>query len=152
MRDDLNKIADELKIDTKEYAGLLNITKNMLKTKSPDKMLDESKKGGLKKTLSAFDLIMLGIGVMIGSGIFTALGIATVGGNGTIGAGPAVIISMVLASFACIFSAMCYAEFATMIPVAGSAYLYTYATMGEFLAWIVGWCLIMGNIGQWGKP
>ena len=143
MRDDLNKIADELKIDTKEYAGLLNITKNMLKTKSPDKMLDESKKGGLKKTLSAFDLIMLGIGVMIGSGIFTALGIATVGGNGTIGAGPAVIISMVLASFACIFSAMCYAEFATMIPVAGSAYLYTYATMGEFLAWIVGWCLIM---------
>ena len=65
MRDDLNKIADELKIDTKEYAGLLNITKNMLKTKSPDKMLDESKKGGLKKTLSAFDLIMLGIGVII---------------------------------------------------------------------------------------
>ena len=143
MRDDLNKIADELKIDTKEYAGLLNFTKNMFKVKSPDDMLDTSKKGGLKKTLGTFDLIMLGIGVMIGSGIFTALGIAAVGGNGTLGAGPAVIVSMVLASFACIFSAMCYAEFATMIPVAGSAYVYTYATMGEFLAWIVGWCLVM---------
>ncbi len=143
MRDDLNKIADELKIDTKEYKGLLNLTKNMFKTKSPDTMLDESQKGGLKKTLGAFDLIMLGIGVMIGSGIFTALGIAAVGGNGTLGAGPAVIVSMVLASFCCIFSAMCYAEFATMIPVAGSAYIYTYATMGEFLAWIVGWSLIM---------
>ncbi len=143
MRDDLNKIADELKIDTKEYKGLLSLTKNMFKTKSPDDMLDVSKKGGLKKTLGAFDLIMLGIGVMIGSGIFTALGIAAVGGNGTLGAGPAVIVSMVLASFACIFSAMCYAEFATMIPVAGSAYVYTYATMGEFIAWIVGWCLVM---------
>lgn len=143
MKDDLNKIADELKIDTKEYNGLLSLAKNMFKAKSPDDMLDTSKKGGLKKTLGAFDLIMLGIGVMIGSGIFTALGIAAVGGNGTLGAGPAVIVSMVLASFACIFSAMCYAEFATMIPVAGSAYVYTYATMGEFLAWIVGWSLIM---------
>ena len=65
MRDDLNKIADELKIDTKEYAGLLNFTKNMFKVKSPDDMLDTSKKGGLKKTLGTFDLIMLGIGVMI---------------------------------------------------------------------------------------
>ncbi len=143
MRDDLNKIAEDLKLDTKEYGTLLNIAKNLFKTKSPDKMVNDSKNGGLKKTLSAFDLIMLGIGVMIGSGIFTALGIAAVGGNGTLGAGPAVIISMVLASFCCIFSAMCYAEFATMIPVAGSAYIYTYATMGEFLAWIIGWCLIM---------
>ncbi len=143
MRDDLNKIAEDLKIDNKEMNGLLGITKNMFKVKNPDAMIDESKKGGLKKTLSAFDLIMLGIGVMIGSGIFTALGIAAVGSNGTLGAGPAVIVSMVLASFACIFSALCYAEFATMIPVAGSAYIYTYATMGEFLAWIVGWSLIM---------
>ena len=143
LRDDLNKIADELKVGQGEYKGLLNLTKNMFKTKSPDDMLDVSKKGGLKKSLGAFDLIMLGIGVMIGSGIFTALGIAAVGGNGTLGAGPAVIVSMVLASFACIFSAMCYAEFATMIPVAGSAYVYTYATMGEFIAWIVGWCLVM---------
>ncbi len=143
MRDDLNKIADGLKLDNKEYKGLLNITKNLFKTKNPDTMIDESNKGGLKKTLSAFDLIMLGIGVMIGSGIFTALGIAAVGSNGSLGAGPAVIVSMVLASFACIFSALCYAEFATMIPVAGSAYIYTYATMGEFLAWIVGWSLVM---------
>jgi len=132
------KIAEGLQLDNKEYKGLLNITKNLFKTKNPDTMIDESNKGGLKKTLSAFDLIMLGIGVMIGSGIFTALGIAAVGSNGSLGAGPAVIVSMVLASFACIFSALCYAEFATMIPVAGSAYIYTYATMGEFLAWIVG--------------
>ncbi len=67
MRDDLNKIADGLKLDNKEYKGLLNITKNLFKTKNPDTMIDESNKGGLKKTLSAFDLIMLGIGVMIGS-------------------------------------------------------------------------------------
>ncbi len=143
MRDDLNKIAEDLQIDNKEYKGLLDITKNMFKTKNPDAMINESNKGGLKKTLGAFDLIMLGIGVMIGSGIFTALGIAAVGSNGSPGAGPAVIVSMVLASFACVFSALCYAEFATMIPVAGSAYIYTYATMGEFLAWIVGWSLIM---------
>lgn len=143
MKDDLNKITNDLQIDKAEYGKLSGIVKNLFKTKSLDEMVSESKKGGLKKTLGAFDLIILGIGVMIGSGIFTALGIATVGGNGTLGAGPAVIVSMVLASFACIFSAMCYAEFATMIPVAGSAYIYTYATMGEFLAWIVGWSLIM---------
>ena len=134
---------DEINFDKEEYTMLAAIGKNMLKTKSPDKMIDDSKQGGLKKTLGAFDLIILGIGVMIGSGIFTALGIAAVGGNGTLGAGPAVIVSMLLASFACIFSAMCYAEFATMIPVTGSAYIYTYATMGEFVAWIVGWSLIM---------
>jgi len=143
MKDDLNKIAEDLKINKQEYGNLLNITKNLLKTKSPDKMVDESKNGGLKKTLGAFDLIMLGTGAIVGSGIFTVVGIAAAGGNGNIGAGPAVVISMLLASLACIFSAMCYAEFAAMIPSAGSAYLYTYATMGEFPAWIVGWSLML---------
>ncbi len=134
---------DEINFNKEEYTALAAIGKNMLKTKSPDKMMDETKNCGLKKTLGAFDLIMLGIGVIIGSGIFTVVGIASAGGNGTLGAGPAVVISMILASLACVFSAMCYAEFAAMIPAAGSAYLYTYATMGEFLAWIVGWSLLM---------
>lgn len=71
------------------------------------------------------------------------MGIAAAGGPESVGAGPALVVSMVLASLACVFSAMCYSEFASMIPVAGSAYLYTYATMGEFLAWIVGWVLML---------
>ncbi|GBF23671.1 basic amino acid/polyamine antiporter, APA family, partial [Candidatus Gastranaerophilus sp. (ex Termes propinquus)] len=102
-----------------------------------------AKEAGLKKSLTAFDLIMLGVGAIIGSGIFTVIGIAAVGGPETLGAGPALVVSMILASIACVFSAMCYSEFAAMIPVAGSAYLYTYATMGEFLAWVIGWVLVL---------
>ena len=123
------------------------LTRNFLKTitriKKPDEMLSEAKSGGLEKTLGAFDLIVLGVGAIIGSGIFTVVGIAAAGSPQSAGAGPALVISMVLASLACVFSAMCYSEFASMIPVAGSAYLYTYATMGEFLAWIVGWVLML---------
>ena len=122
---------------------LRNLFKNITKTKNPDEMIENAKKAGLSKTLTAFDLIMLGVGAIIGSGIFTVVGIAAAGGAQGPGAGPALIISMVIASIACIFSALCYSEFASMIPVAGSAYTYTYATMGEFAAWIVGWVLIL---------
>ncbi|MBQ3312154.1 amino acid permease [bacterium] len=116
---------------------------NILKCKNPDSMLKDAEKNGLKKTLTAFDLIILGIGVIIGSGIFAVVGIAAAGSAGSPGAGPALVISMIIATLACIFSALCYCEFAAMIPVAGGAYVYTFATLGEFMAWMVGWVLML---------
>lgn len=122
----------------------------MLIKKSPDELIAVSKKSELKKTLNVFDLIVIGIGAVVGTGIFTIIGSAIQGGPEGVGAGPAIIISMVLAAIACVFSALCYSEIAAMIPVAGSAYTYTYATMGEFMAWMVGWILMLeyaiGNI------
>ncbi len=95
-------------------------------------------KGGLKRTLSARSLVALGIGAIIGAGLFSITGGAA--GNN---AGPAVTISFIIAAIACGFAGLCYAEFASMIPVAGSAYTYSYATMGEFIAWIIGWDLVL---------
>ncbi len=127
-----------------------NIILNALKKKSPDELIATSKKSELKKSLNVFDLIVIGIGAVVGTGIFTIIGTAIQGGPEGVGAGPAIIISMVLAAVACVFSALCYSEIAAMIPVAGSAYTYTYATMGEFMAWMVGWILMLeyaiGNI------
>ena len=127
-----------------------NIISNALKKKSPDELIATSKKSELKKSLNVFDLIVIGIGAVVGTGIFTIIGTAIQGGPEGVGAGPAIIISMVLAAVACVFSALCYSEIAAMIPVAGSAYTYTYATMGEFMAWMVGWILMLeyaiGNI------
>ncbi len=131
---------------TAEVSVLSGFVKNLLKLKNPDDMLKQAEKGGLKKTLGAFDLIILGVGAIIGSGIFTVVGIAAVGSSEAAGAGPSLIISMIIASLACIFSALCYSEFASMLPVAGSAYLYTYATMGEFMAWTIGWVLMLEYI------
>jgi APA family basic amino acid/polyamine antiporter len=105
----------------------------------------------LKRVLSATDLTLLGIGAVIGAGIFATVGTAAAGAVGRPGAGPALILSFVLAATACAFAALCYAEFAAMIPVSGSAYTYAYATLGEFMAWIIGWDLILeyaiGNVG-----
>ena len=115
----------------------------ILTRKNPDEMLKEASSAGFEKTLGALDLIILGIGAIIGSGIFAVVGIAAAGGNESLGAGPALVVSMVIATFACIFSALCYSEFATMIPVAGGAYTYTFATLGEFAAWMVGWVLML---------
>ena len=130
--------------------AIKNILSNMLIKKSPDELIAVSKKSELKKTLNVFDLIVIGIGAVVGTGIFTIIGSAIQGGPEGVGAGPAIIISMVLAAIACVFSALCYSEIAAMIPVAGSAYTYTYATMGEFMAWMVGWILMLeyaiGNI------
>lgn len=126
------------------------ILKNMFTAKNPDALIAEGQKSELEKTLTAWDLIILGIGAVVGTGIFTIVGIAAQGGPEGVGAGPALIVSMVLAAVACVFAALCYSEFASMIPVAGSAYTYTYATMGEFMAWMVGWILMLeyaiGNI------
>jgi len=97
----------------------------------------ESEKG-LKRTLSSRALVALGIGAIIGAGLFSLTGIAAADH-----AGPAVTLSFVLAAVGCAFAGLCYAEFASMIPVAGSAYTYSYATMGEFMAWIIGWDLVL---------
>lgn len=98
---------------------------------------DESEKG-LKRTLGSGALVALGIGAIIGAGLFSLTGIAAAEH-----AGPAVTLSFVLAAIGCAFAGLCYAEFASMIPVAGSAYTYSYATMGEFMAWIIGWDLVL---------
>lgn len=124
--------------------------KSIFKPKNPDVLIAEGKKSELSKTLTVWDLIILGIGAVLGTGIFTIVGIAAQGGPEGVGAGPALIISMVMAAIASLFAALCYSEFASMIPVAGSAYTYTFATMGEFMAWMVGWILMLeyaiGNI------
>ncbi|HWE29821.1 MAG TPA: amino acid permease, partial [Polyangia bacterium] len=110
----------------------------------------EAGEGRLKRTLGAVDLTALGIGAVIGAGIFSSTGTAAAGGGGHIGAGPALIVSYVLTAVACGFAALCYAELASMIPIAGSAYTYAYVTLGELLAWIIGCDLILeyavGNV------
>src|SRR3978361_2398498 len=93
---------------------------------------------GLKKTLGAGSLVALGIGAIIGAGLFSITGLAEANN-----AGPAITISFVVAGFGCACAGLCYAEFASMIPVAGSAYTYSYATMGEFIAWVIGWDLVL---------
>ena len=93
---------------------------------------------GLRKTLTPIALVALGIGAIIGAGLFSITGIAAANY-----AGPGIILSFVIAAIGCAFAGLCYAEFASMIPVAGSAYTYSYATMGEFLAWIIGWDLVL---------
>lgn len=97
----------------------------------------ESEKG-LKKTLSASALVALGIGAIIGAGLFSITGMAAANF-----AGPGITVSFIVAALGCAFAGLCYAEFASMIPVAGSAYTYSFATMGEFIAWIIGWDLVL---------
>src|SRR5687768_17263501 len=105
---------------------------------------------GLKRVLGPWQLTALGIGAIIGAGIFSGAGTAVAGGPHHLGAGPALVISYILVALACGFAALCYAEFASLIPQAGSAYTYAYATLGELVAWIIGWDLIIeyavGNI------
>ena len=130
--------------------NLKTIISNIMQRKSPQQLIDEGAKSELKKTLNVFDLIVIGIGAVVGTGIFTIIGSAIIGSSDGAGAGSAVVISMALAAIASVFSALSYSEIAAMIPVAGSAYTYTYATMGEFMAWMVGWILMLeyaiGNI------
>ncbi len=116
-----------------------------LRIKSLEQILADSEQPGhrLKKTLTVWDLIALGIGAIIGTGIFVLIGTAVVGDAHRPGAGPGVILSFILSGVTCALAALCYAELAAMIPVAGSAYTYSYATLGEFLAWITGWNLIL---------
>ncbi|MCL6585454.1 MAG: amino acid permease [Anoxybacillus sp.] len=113
---------------------------NLFRKKSVEALLQEAGRKGasLKKELGAFDLTMLGIGAIIGTGIFVLTGVAA-----SEHAGPALVLSFILSGLACVFAALCYAEFASTVPVSGSAYTYSYATFGELIAWILGWDLIL---------
>ena len=152
--------------------GASELGRQIFATKSIDKLISESERpeNALRKTLGPVSLTALGIGAVIGSGIFTVIGTA-IGGNpskladwkgspildlllgalhghtgavaGRPGAGPALILSLVLVAIVCALTGLCYAELASMIPIAGSAYTYTYATLGELIAWIIGWDLIL---------
>ena len=112
----------------------------LFRTKSITSVISESESSGhrLQRSLSAFDLTMIGIGAIIGAGIF-----AMTGNAAATKAGPAVVLSFVLSGMGCAFAGLCYAEMAAMIPVAGSAYTYAYATLGELFAWIIGWALVL---------
>ncbi len=132
----------------------------VLKTKTLDKLIGETQEEGhqLRKALGPLNLIALGIGAVIGAGIFATIGTAAAGDALRPGAGPALSLSFVLTAITCGFTALCYAEFASMVPVAGSAYTYCYATLGEIVAWIIGWDLILeyaiGNVAvaiSWGN-
>ncbi|MDP4089697.1 MAG: amino acid permease [Bacillota bacterium] len=117
--------------------------KNIFRTKSIGTLLKEShgegeSKNSLRKELGSFELTMLGIGAIIGTGIFVLTGVAAAKYSG-----PALILSFIISGLACAFAALCYAEFAAMVPIAGSAYTYGYAALGEIWAWIIGWDLIL---------
>jgi basic amino acid/polyamine antiporter, APA family len=113
---------------------------NLLRTKSIEQLVGDVEQGtkALKRTLSALDLTLLGIGAIIGTGIFVLTGTAAANQ-----AGPAIVLSYTIAGLACGFAALCYAEFSAMIPISGSAYTYAYATLGEIFAWMIGWDLIL---------
>jgi basic amino acid/polyamine antiporter, APA family len=114
---------------------------NLLARKSIDGILAEANETGghtLRRALGPINLITIGIGGIIGAGIFVLTGTAAAQF-----AGPAIVISYIIAGVGCIFAGLCYAEFASMLPIAGSAYTYGYATMGEFVAWIIGWALVL---------
>src|SRR6267378_603271 len=127
--------------------------KELFRRKGMDRLAAEAEapEHRLKKALGPIDVTALGIGAIIGAGIFATIGTAAAGDASRLGAGPALILSFVLTAVACGFAALCYAEFAAMVPISGSAYTYAYASLGEFVAWIIGWDLIIeyavGNIG-----
>src|SRR5438270_6053101 len=113
---------------------------NLLATKPLSLLLEEAKETGehsLKRTLGPFQLTALGVGAVIGAGIFVLSGL------GAHYAGPGLMLSFVISGIGCALAALCYAEFAAMIPLAGSAYTYAYATLGEIFAWIIGWDLTL---------
>jgi APA family basic amino acid/polyamine antiporter len=112
----------------------------VLRTKPIEQSIKDTEESEhkLKKDLSAWDLTVFGIGVIIGTGIFVLTGIAA-----ATKAGPAIALSFVAAGIACALAALCYAEFASTVPVAGSAYTFSYASLGEIIAWIIGWDLVL---------
>lgn len=128
-------------------AQKVSLLSKLLRKRTPEELIEATTKSSLKKTLGAFDLIVLGVGAVVGTGIFTLSGVAIAG---SAQAGPSFMISLIFAALACVFAAFCYAEFASMIPVAGSAYTYTFAVFGQLGAWLIGWILMLeyaiGNI------
>ena len=126
--------------------------RGIFRTKNLDDILaalgDETH--SLKRTLGAFNVTLLGIGAIIGAGIFATVGTAAAGDASRPGAGPSLMLSFCITAIVCAFTALCYAEMAAMVPISGSAYTYSYATLGELVAWIIGWDLILeyaiGNV------
>jgi APA family basic amino acid/polyamine antiporter len=121
------------------------LSRQLFRLKDLNMILAESHEPGhrLKKVLGPFELILLGVGVIIGAGIFATVGTAAAGDALRPGAGPALIISFAITALACCFAALCYAEFASLVPISGSAYTYSYASFGELIAWIIGWDLML---------
>ena len=115
--------------------------KRIFRKKNIDEMIKATAKQDLKRTFGAFQLVMLGIGAIVGAGIFVLTGTAA-----STSAGPAVVLSFVIGSIACACAAMCYAELSSAIPISGGAYSYTYATLGEVFAWLVGSMMLIGNM------
>lgn len=117
---------------------------NYLRKKTIDSFYEKKDEKGLAKHLTVWDITAFGIAAIIGAGIFSTIGKASADG------GPAITLLFIFTAIACSFSAFCYAEFASMVPVSGSAYTYSYVAFGEIIAWIIGWDLIMeygiGNI------
>jgi APA family basic amino acid/polyamine antiporter len=117
----------------------LTFDHDIFRTRSIADLIERSKgEHALKKVLGPFELIMLGVGAIVGTGIFVVTGVAAANYSG-----PALVVSFAIAGTACVFAALCYAEFATVVPIAGSAYTYGYASLGEIWAWIIGWDLIL---------
>jgi APA family basic amino acid/polyamine antiporter len=130
----------------------LTVVQRLFQTKSLDALVAETEEPGqrLRRALGPWNIVALGVGAIIGAGIFATIGTAAAGDASRPGAGPALILSFALTAIVCAFTALCYAEFASMVPVAGSAYTYSYGTLGELIAWIIGWDLILeyaiGNV------
>src|SRR4051812_7698569 len=125
---------------------------SLFRRKPLDQLVSDTTEPGrqLKRVLGPVQLTALGVGASVGAGIFSSIGSAVAGGGEHLGAGPAIIVSFALVAVACALAGFCYAEFASMVPTSGSAYTYAYATLGELIAWIIGWDLILeyavGNV------
>ena len=121
------------------------LSRQLFRLKSLSSMMVETHEEGhrLKKVLGPLELVLFGIGVIIGAGIFATVGTAAAGDAARPGAGPALILSFAITAVACGFAALCYAELASLVPISGSAYTYSYATFGELIAWIIGWDLML---------
>jgi APA family basic amino acid/polyamine antiporter len=133
---------------TARRGGLVSAVHNLarfFRRKPLDRLVGETTEPGrqLRRVLGPVQLTMLGVGAVIGAGVFTSIGPAAAGSAHQLGAGPALVISFLMVAVACGFAALCYAEFAAMVPVSGPAYTYAYVTLGELAAWMIGWDLIL---------
>ncbi|MEW6127414.1 MAG: amino acid permease [Acidobacteriota bacterium] len=139
-------------MDTKQETQQKAALREWFRTKSLDAILGDAEEPEhkLNRALGPVQLTMFGIGAIIGAGIFATIGTAAAGDANRPGAGPALMVSFIITAIVCGFTALCYAEFASMVPISGSAYTYSYATLGELIAWVIGWDLIIeyavGNI------
>src|SRR5437016_8978980 len=122
---------------------LRRMLRGIFRTKNLDDILASAQQEGhaLKRTLAPINITLLGIGAIIGAGIFATVGTVAAGDASRPGAGPSLMLSFVITAVVCAFTALCYAEMAAMVPISGSAYTYSYATLGELVAWIIGWDL-----------